>query len=770
MAKRVGEELCDTTASSYQIRFDSIVGKHTAIKFMTDGILLREISKSFTLASYSVIVIDEAHERSVNTDILIGMVSRIVDLRAKMSSTDPDIKPLKLIIASATLAMEFTKNANLFRNGSPPLMESEGRQYPVTMHFARNTQHSYLDEMYKKVKKGIKKLPPGGMLVFLTGQNEINTLAKRLKESFSTDRSFDSSGPRVRIAAKDAPLEAEDFEIGKEDSNDVASRSGEDTDTESEDDEFDIGDPEESTLKRASDILVLPLYSQLPTKQQLRVFEPPPENTRLIVLATNVAETSITIPGIRFVFDCGRSKEKQYNKRTGVQSFEIGWISKASAAQRAGRAGRTGPGHCYRLYSSAVFERDLPEHTEPEILRTPVEGVVLQLKSMDLQHVVNFPFPTPPDRDSISKAENLLSYLGALDKDQRITPLGRDLSVYPLSPRFAKMLVIGHQHECIYLTIAMVAALAIPELFVAESLLDLRPTTADEEIYSNAAMIEDTARERRRSEYKKAHHLFSGQDKHSDALKLLSAFCAYVWAIGKEDADSFAGRMFLQPKAMKESLQLYKQVLSLVSLNRPQSALDLTKSTLPPPSKIQLAALKQIVAAGFLDQVAIRADLSPSPPDILRTPKRAIDVPYLTLFPSHEGKTETLEEAAVFIHPSSILVHTSPKDLPQFLIYSHLQRTSPSTIASANTKTRMHPLVSITGTQLSALASGTPLLEYGKPIGKIEVVEGERDKRAAWVVPSLVGERGGRTWPLPAVKALQKRDGKGEWVVLKVER
>ena len=165
MARRVGEELCNTAASSYQIRFDSNLGRQTKILFQTDGILIRELSKDFALTKYSVIVIDEAHERSVNTDILIGMVSRIVSLRADMSRDDPEIKPLKLIIMSATLMVDaFTKNSNLFRDGLPPLVESEGRQYPVTIHFARRTQRDYLEEVYRKILRGHRKLPPGGML------------------------------------------------------------------------------------------------------------------------------------------------------------------------------------------------------------------------------------------------------------------------------------------------------------------------------------------------------------------------------------------------------------------------------------------------------------------------------------------------------------------------------------------------------------------------------------------------------------------------------
>ena len=606
MAKRVSDELGNATGKvSYQIRFESNVSDKTAIKYMTDGILIREIGKDFALTKYSAIVIDEAHERSTNTDILIGMVSRIVDLRAKMNQEDPKIIPLKLIIMSATLRIsDFTENANLFRSGPPPLLQAEGRQYPVSIHFARRTQRDYLDEVFRKVSKGHKKLPPGGMLVFLTGQNEITALAKRLRQAFPDAPNTQPNGPPVKIASSEAPLETEDFDLGNDGQdyeNDVDESELEfDGFDDEEDRQFDIGEPGEAS----STMHILPLYSQLPTKEQLRVFEPPPANARLIVLATNVAETSLTIPGIRYVFDCGRSKEKKYDRMTGVQSFEVGWVSKASASQRAGRAGRTGPGHCYRLYSSAVYERDFEEYAEPEILRMPVEGVVLQLKSMDLQHVVNFPFPTPPDRQSLNKAEKLLTYLGAVSAEGKITPIGRDLSIYPLSPRFSKMLLIGHQHGCMSYTIALVAALAVSDIFIPENQLDLTsPTRNTEEIYTNADRLADTAREQRKKDYNHAHHLFSARDKTSDALKLLTVLCAYAYA---PDADDFCTSMFLRAKALKEASQLRQQLTDIVRANRP-GIIGSYEAKLPEASEKQLKALKQIVAAGFIDQIGIRA-------------------------------------------------------------------------------------------------------------------------------------------------------------------
>ena len=763
MAKRVSDELGGVQGKvSYQIRFESSVSDKTAIKFMTDGILIREIANDFALLKYSVIVIDEAHERSANTDILIGMISRIVDLRATMNKEDPKTPPLKLIIMSASLrSSDFLENPNLFRTRVPPLLQVEGRQFLVTVHFARTTQRDYLDEAFQKVSRGHRKLPPGGMLIFLTGQNEITGLTKRLTDVFDSSSVHHSYNQKVTVTAKEAPLEVEDVDFGNdfmnldEQQSENEGSAGEDTD-----DEFDIEDTSMDTA--SSKIHVLPLYSQLQTKEQLRVFEPPPNGSRLIVLATNVAETSLTIPGIRYVFDCGRAKEQKYDQVTGVQSFEVGWISKASASQRAGRAGRTGPGHCYRLYSSAVYERDFAEHAEPEILRMPVEGVVLQLKSMDLEHVVNFPFPTPPDRHSLVKAEKLLTYLGAISSSGKITPVGRELSIYPLSPRFSKMLVIGNQHGCMPYTIAMVSALVVPDIFIPEIQLELSPPLRDADaIYSTADRLADTYREQRKRDYNKAHRAFSKNSPQSDAIKALSALCAYAYT---SDPDTFTKEMFLSPKALIEAAHLRQQLSTIVINNHPSGLPPNYEARLPEPSIKQVKALQQILAAAFIDQIAIRADAAPSPPELPRNPSRAIDVPYLPLFRSHQGRADDLVDMSVFVHPSSVLAHRSPKDLPEYVVYLHLQRGTPATIEGAKKpRTRMHALCSVTGKQIAALAKDTPLLEHSKPIGKIVEIDG--GKRECWVVPELVGDKGGRRWPLPAQKVLQSRRGREGWTV-----
>ncbi|KAJ4369712.1 putative ATP-dependent RNA helicase DHR1 [Neocucurbitaria cava] len=746
MSKRVGDELGDqSTKVAYQIRFDTSTSAKTAIKFMTDGVLLREITQDFVLTKYSAIVIDEAHERSVNTDILIGMLSRIVDLRAQMAKEDPKHKPLKLVIMSATLRIsDFTENKQLFRSEPPPLIKAEGRQYTVTNHFARRTQRDYVEEMYRKVCRGHRKLPKGGMLVFLTGQNEISHLAKKLKQAFLSTQGQETKAGKVLISPAVTPLETEDIELGPN-TKDFEDEDGSDSEDsiimglDNEDDkEFDIDDekPEDTVMN----VHVLPLYSQLPTNQQMRIFEPPPDGSRLIVLATNVAETSLTIPGIRYVFDCGRAKEKKYDLVTGVQSFEVGWISKASANQRSGRAGRTGPGHCYRLYSSAVFERDFDEYAAPEISRTPLEGVVLQLKSMGAP-VVNFPFPTPPDRESLQRAENLLSYLGALSSDGKVTKLGHELSLYPLNPRFARM-----------------SPHSVPELIIPENKLGLRepPKNPDPEaIRTEQDNLEAEERSRLRKAYNAAQAKLSVNAKQSDCIKFSNAVCAYAY---ESDPQRFCEDTFLNAKAMNEASQLRQQLTNIVRAHRP-TAIGVYNARLPAPSERNINLLTQICAAGFIDQIAMRADLAPR---ATRVAKKAKD-----------RYRYDPNDNYVFLHPSSLLARTPPAKMPGYIIYSHLQRAATSTVNGAKTpKTRMHPLTPVTRPQIINIALNTPLLQASKPKGKIAEAprqsSGGLEKRECEVELSLVGEKGSQGWGLGVRRVVQRKEEGGRWAIERI--
>ncbi|KAI1138726.1 P-loop containing nucleoside triphosphate hydrolase protein [Hypoxylon sp. FL0543] len=762
MSKRVGQELGDKSDTvAYQIRFEGTVDEKTAVKFMTDGVLLREVANDIALRKYSAIIIDEAHERSVNTDILIGMLSRVVKLREEMSQEDDKLAPLKLIIMSATLRVDdFIKNKTLFPI-PPPVLDVEGRQHPVTMHFARQTRHDYVDEAFKKIMRGHRKLPPGSFLVFLTGHDEIQRLSKKLK--LATGALNPVAYPKVRISANDAPLEVEDIDFGEmnEVGNDDYDLPFIDEEEEEAEDEAEFDIPEEEAGSGPLKMHILPLYSLLPTKEQMRVFDDPPEGSRAIILATNVAETSLTIPGIRYVFDSGRSKERKYNRETGVQSYEIGWISKASANQRAGRAGRTGPGHCYRLYSSAVYERDFPEFADPELLRMPIEGVVLQLKAMRLQHVVNFPFPTPPDRQSLAKAEKLLQYLSAITESGQATQIGQTMAKFPLPPRFARILLVGHLHDCLPYTVALVAGLSVAEVFIPENqAIPALSAENEHDFRTNEEVAAENRQTQVRQKFNQVHRNFRSLDDASDAIKLLQV----VGEFAHDPTEQWCDSHFVRFKALVETQKLRRQITSLLQKDIPAFANLTFKDRLDRPSPKQVTALKQMVAAGFIDQVAIRADLAPNPPEVYRKPRRAIDVPYIPLQPIETDSRDPLD-GLVYIHPSSSLAHFSPQECPEYVVYSNLQRAasaSPFDPAAKKPKTRMLALTDVTGAQLAALAKGTPLLTYGKPIKEVAKTDATRE---CWVVPYLRAEdAGGLGWPLPVRKIAQRKvPGKG-WV------
>ncbi|KAL6243711.1 putative ATP-dependent RNA helicase DHR1 [Rhinocladiella similis] len=811
MANRVATELGPSGKKvSYQIRFDSTVSHDTAIKFMTDGILLRELSQDLLLRKYSVIVIDEAHERSVNTDILIGMLSKVVPARMQKSKFNPDPKPLKLIIMSATLNLDDFLHERLFPpTVRPPMVEAEGRQHRVTTHFALRSRADYVEEVIEKVRRAHKKLPKGGILVFLTGQNEIRQVGSRLRAllALGNQSSTGSAIPRVQVAASEAPLEAEDLEIGDpkyntaEDDFDVDILTH--SDEEEEGDEFDISDDEDedevdddtsagprkptntASNEPYTSVHILPLYSQLPTTEQLKVFEPPPPGARMIVLATNVAETSLTIPGIRYVFDTGRSKERKYNLDTGVQSFEIDYISKASAQQRAGRAGRTGPGHCWRLYTSAVYEQFFPDHAEPEILRAPAESIVLQLKGFAYPRpIAQFPFPTPPSASMLNKAEQLLKNLGALTESGTITDLGKQLSIYPLSPRLGKILAAGVTDlKVLWHVLTLVSALAVPEIFITEAQLDLNVSSTTNEVYTREDQQDDDERDRLKQAYGRARAILSKSDKSSDAIKLLTAVTLYLTAADKEQ---ICRDFFLRSKAMAEIAQLRGQLESIVRSNNrtiTNEVLAASKANVSLDSnskgKSKVKQLNTIAASGYIDQVAVRYDRSANHVDLGTTPKprRAIDVPYIPLVPLHDRASATLLERAVYIHPSSVLARLSVKDVPEYICYSHLQRAQERAVVSGSgsgAKIRMFPLTPLDGAQLAFLARDTAMIEYGKPVAKskVEDIPGTPKRRECWVNVELRGAKGtgGYGWPLPPTKVRQVMDvnSKSGWRVEKV--
>lgn len=672
MSHRVATEMNLTNREiSYQIRYEGNVTEETRIKFMTDGVLLKEVQKDFLLTKYNVVIIDEAHERSVYTDILIGLLSRIVPLRLKKGN------PLKLIIMSATLRVEdFTENRRLFKT-VPPVVKVDSRQFPVTVHFNKRTPlEGYLNEAYKKVCKIHRMLPKGGILVFVTGQQEVYTLCKKLKNTFPINpgqknvNSEKNKKRKRRKADKKTVLPTINLEnysvdpIDEEEEREAGNDSDLDLLDDMDPEDFtQMSSDEESQSKQVctDPLYVLPLFSLLSTEKQSKVFAPPPEGSRLCVVATNVAETSLTIPNVKYVVDTGKVKTKFYDKVTGVSTFKVVWTSKAAANQRAGRAGRDAPGHCYRLYSSAVFNEDFMKFSPAEITRRPVDDLILQMKDMNIDRVVNFPYPTPPDLEQIKAAEDLLISLGAVsinhsqkslprkgkrtkpDQVSQITPLGRAMACFPVSPRFAKMLSLGHQQGLLPYVIAVVAALSVQEVFV-----ELHQASPDDKTEFQEKLKYMTRIKR----------MWAGSN-HSlqlgDLMVLLKAVGACEYQGAKPE---FCEKHGIRIKAMKEIRKLRAQLTSAVNTVIADTNLCVDPK-LDPPSDLQAKLLRQIVLSGLADHVAKKC---PDPPPDANEEDRKLKHAYFC----------TELEEPVFIHPLSVLY----KQKPEYIVYQYIQETS----------------------------------------------------------------------------------------------
>ncbi|XP_033828283.1 probable ATP-dependent RNA helicase DHX37 [Periophthalmus magnuspinnatus] len=670
MSHRVAKEMnLSTRVVSYQIRYEGNVTNDTKIKFMTDGVLLKEIQKDFLLQKYSVIIIDEAHERSVYTDILIGLLSRIVPLRNRKSM------PMKLLVMSATLRVEdFTDNQKLFRT-PPPVIKVDSRQFPVTIHFNKRTPlEDYTSEAFHKICKIHRMLPPGGILVFLTGQAEVHSLCRRLRRAFPFRKSILAGGEEEDPDSSEATkkfkkckkkktaslphIDLDNYSALPLDEGDEDREAGIGDEDDDDGSDLDLGDDATSADEKADPsipLYVLPLYSLLAPEQQAKVFRAPPPDTRVCVVATNVAETSLTIPGIKYVVDCGRVKKRFYDRVTGVSSFKVTWTSQASANQRAGRAGRTEPGHCYRLYSSAVFG-DFSLFSEAEITRRPVEDLVLQMKDLNIDKVVNFPFPTPPSTEALMAAEQLLISLGALQEPPRtgrvkemerarlscpITPLGRAMASFPVAPRYAKMLALGKQQDCLPYVIAVVAAMTVREIFED---LD-RPASSE---------AESGKLTQRRARLTQMRRLWAGQ---GGAL-LLGDLMVMLGAVGACEFAGFTPKFCeensLRYKAMVEIRRLRGQLTNAVNAVCPEVGVFVDPK-MAPPTEHQVVCLRQIVLAGLGDHLARRVQAE----DIL-DPKW-----------KNGYKTPLLDDP-VFIHPTSALFKT----LPDFIVYQEIMETS----------------------------------------------------------------------------------------------
>ncbi|KAL6930392.1 related to Probable ATP-dependent RNA helicase DHR1 [Hanseniaspora guilliermondii] len=761
MANRVGNEMGNhKEAVAHQIRFDSTVdSEKTKMKFMTDGVLLREMMQDFKLTKYSAIIIDEAHERNVNTDILIGMLSRCVRFRQKENAKDPRAtKKLKLIIMSATLRVaDFSENTNLF-SVPPPIINVESRQFPVANHFNKKTPYDYQEEAFKKACKIHQKLPKGGILIFMTGQQEILQMCKKLRKEFPFPEELNKKknnrrgkkNVNIKVDANKEDIEVEDMDLSikvdyKEDQEKKSKYyeddlKAEDLDDEVDSDMIDESSDEEEGFDEELDedqtpndpLYVLPLYSLLPTKEQLKVFEEPPKGSRICIVATNVAETSITIPNIKYVIDCGRSKERKYDQEKNVQSFEIDWISKASANQRSGRAGRTGPGHCYKLYSSAIYESAFEDFSKPEILRMPIENVVLLMKSMNIHNIMNFPFPTLPEKTSLHKAIKLLGYLGALEND-KITEIGRKMSLFPLNPRFSKMLLLSNNIELLPYVVSIVCGLTIGNPFIDLNSITngLKKAEAEDQDSQSLTKEEEDEIKKKSYKYNKNMSKFTKLDQFSDIFKLLSCISAVDY-IPREKLEDFFRDHFLRSKLMLEIIKLRKQIVNIIKTHTGnQTMKELNQDSLKTgkPTEQQIKLLKQIVCAGFVDQVAIRGDYL-YPDEVQIGNNTSISkIPYVPVLQGKEN-LESHAELFAFIHPESIL-NSCGQAPPKYMIYNTLLKNNDGT------RTRIFPLCDIKSLPLVNIANTTSLIAYSKPISNLTVKPKDisMTERLCYVVP-----------------------------------
>ncbi|GFS92065.1 probable ATP-dependent RNA helicase DHX37 [Nephila pilipes] len=742
MAARVGEELNMPEKVSYHIRYEKTVGKQTEIKFMTDGVLLKELRHDFFLSKYSVIIIDEAHERSVFSDVLIGLLSRIVLIREKRKD------PLKLIIMSATIRVQdFTENSRLFKT-QPFLIRLDSRQHKVQVHFNLQTPEDYVGAAYNKVCKIHCELPPGAILVFVTGEKEVQRLCKLLKEAFPFKNISDSysSKKEQNNSLSDVPnqlkgkkkrpnVEGSDsfcslpIEINL-DNYSVEPLNTEDMQHQQSDDEGNEPSNENFIKKKfesSSPLYVLPLYSILPFEEQEKVFKPPPEGTRLCVVSTNVAETSITIPGLKYVVDSGKVKTKVYNANgAGISKFEIVWCSKASANQRAGRCGRTEGGHCYRLYSSSVFEHEFPDFSLPEIQRIPVDDVLLQMKALGIDRVVEFPFPSPPDKETLKAAERRLVILGALQdlqKGQRfkdldkwefsakVTPLGRAMSRFPLSPRYAKMLLLSYKHNCIPYIVPIVCALTVPDLFLTTS-TTIETENGEEEI----KVVQEGIKKIGTGKFVQL----------GDVMVLLRAIALFE---DSKNGLKFCIKNGIRYKAMSEIHKMSIQLLREVKRAFPDASIPLDMKISPPDTET-FEIIRKVVTACFIDQVARKIPREETKDD------KSLKNAYKCL----------ISEDPVFIHPSSIMFER----LPNYVTYNEMVHTS---------KFYMKGVVEIEPEWLAAFSEN--LCCFSDPCeDPAPTYDSDKDR----IYCSLGGTFGPWQWDLPIVRMeMQKEFLKYSW-------
>ena len=540
VAARVSEELNVKLGHEvgFSIRFEDCTSQKTIIEYMTDGMLLRKFLAEPDLKSYSVLIIDEAHERTLHTDVLFGLVKDIATYRSD----------LKLIISSATLDVQ--KFSEYFNDA--PRFNIPGRRYPVDIMYTKQPEADYLEASVITILQIHLTEQAGDILVFLTGQEEIDTAVEMLQQR--------TRGLGTKIG----------------------------------------------------ELIVVPIYSTLPSDMQAKIFEPTPPGARKVVLGTNIAETSLTIDGIKYVIDCGFVKQTSFNPKTGMESLIVTPISKASANQRAGRAGRVAPGKCFRLYTSWSYQNELDDTQIPEIQRTNLGHVVLMLKSLGINDLIHFDFMDPPPAETLIRALEQLYALAALNDDGDLTKLGRKMAEFPLDPMLAKMLIMSEKYKCLDQVVTICAMLSVGNAIF------FRP--------KEKALHADNA---------KLHFSRSGGDQ----MSLLS-----VYEEWKETnyAMQWCFENFIQVRSMKRARDIKEQLIELCK----RVEIDHGDETLSVVEDDTYSNVRKAIASGYF---------------------------YNTAKLQKSGNYKTLKNAhAVNIHPSSFLFEV----LPKWTIYFELVYTS----------------------------------------------------------------------------------------------
>ncbi|CAK7234370.1 Cyclin-dependent kinase catalytic subunit [Sporothrix curviconia] len=526
VAARVADEMDVKVGNEvgYAIRFEDCTSEKTILKYMTDGMLLREFLTEPDLSSYSAIMIDEAHERTVHTDILLALVKDLARER-------PD---LKLLISSATMNAE--KFATYFDGA--PIFNVPGRRYPVDIFYTPAPEANYLLAAVTTVFQIHTTQPTGGdILVFLTGQDEIEAAEQQIA--------------------------------------DISRKLG----------------------SRVKELVVCPIYANLPSELQAKIFEPTPPIARKVVLATNIAETSLTIDGIVYVIDPGYVKENVYNPATGMSNLVVVPCSRASANQRSGRAGRVGPGKCFRLYTKYAYMNEMDESTTPEILRTNLNGVVLQLKSLGINELLDFAFMDPPPTEALIGALNQLFALQALNHKGELTKVGRQMAEFPTEPMLAKAVIAAGKEGCVEEVLSIVSMLG------EASALFFRPK--DKKIHADSARARFTVVE------------------GGDHLTLLNIWNQWV---DSDYSPLWAKENFLQQRSLTRARDVREQLAKLC---------ERVEVELSSVGASHMVPIKRALTAGFF-------------PNAARMQRDG-------------GSYRTVKSSTtVFIHPSSVLMGADP--------------------------------------------------------------------------------------------------------------